>query len=182
MIYSQPSELSPVDQGDIIDDCPVAIFEALPDPRSKTAEFTSQLRRVYVLTQACDLAQRKAASVVVAVVIDADQLVASGQLKAADVRGPIRAGRVHGWYFLPRSPALGLPESIVDFRTLHRSLGCARRAMSCWQADGASRITLPRTPRPALRTHLRPDRLAAAVRDAVRGGSAGAYVWSSDQS
>ncbi|MCU0880040.1 MAG: hypothetical protein MUF06_19900 [Pirellulaceae bacterium] len=119
MIYSQPSELSPVDQGDIIDDCPVAIFEALPDPRSKTAEFTSQLRRVYVLTQACDLAQRKAASVVVAVVIDADQLVASGQLKAADVRGPIRAGRVHGWYFLPRSPALGLPESIVDFRTLH---------------------------------------------------------------
>lgn len=78
MIYSRPAESGPVDQGDIVDDCPVTIFETLPDPLSKSAEFTSQLRRVYVLTQACDLAQQKVASVVVATVIDANQLVASG--------------------------------------------------------------------------------------------------------
>ena len=40
-------------------------------------------------------------------------------LKAADVRGPIRAGRVFGWYFLPKNTELGLPEMIVDLRQLH---------------------------------------------------------------
>ncbi|MCI0357990.1 MAG: hypothetical protein L0211_05880 [Planctomycetaceae bacterium] len=108
-----------MDQGDVFDDCPVAQFESIPDPNALEAEFTSQLRRVYVLTQACDLIQRKVSSVVVAQVLDADQLVATSVLKAADVRGPVRAGRVHGWYFLPKSSSLGLPESIVDLRTLH---------------------------------------------------------------
>jgi hypothetical protein len=40
-------------------------------------------------------------------------------LKAADVRGPVRAGRVFGWYFLPKNDGLGLPEMIVDLRHLH---------------------------------------------------------------
>ena len=55
----------------------------------------------------------------VAVVLDADSLVVSGRLKAADIRGPIRAGRVFGWYFLPKSEQLGLQEMIVDLRQLH---------------------------------------------------------------
>jgi hypothetical protein len=45
--------------------------------------------------------------------------VARGVLKASDVRGNVRAGRVHGWYFLPKSRSLNVPESIVDLRTLH---------------------------------------------------------------
>ncbi|MBW3597991.1 MAG: hypothetical protein KY475_12030 [Planctomycetes bacterium] len=36
----------------------------------------------------------------------------------ADVRGPIRAGRVYGWYFLPADSACGLEEAIVDLRQL----------------------------------------------------------------
>jgi len=55
----------------------------------------------------------------VALVRDAEQLVRQGLLKAADVRGPIRAGRVFGWYFLPKSDEHGLPESIVDLYPLH---------------------------------------------------------------
>jgi hypothetical protein len=108
-----------VDQGDIFDDCPIALFESVPVPGAATVELTSELRRVYVLTQACDLAQHKVSNVVVAPVLDASQLVADGKLKASEVSGNIRAGRVHGWYFLPKSLSLGLPESIVDFRTLH---------------------------------------------------------------
>ena len=50
---------------------------------------------------------------------DAQSLVDKQQLKAADLRGPIRAGRVFGWYFLPKSAELGLPEMIVDLRQLH---------------------------------------------------------------
>lgn len=81
--------------------------------------FVTAIARVYVLTQTCDLTQGKATQVVVAPILNAGDLVASGALKAADVRGNIRAGRVHGWYFLPKSASLGLPESIVDLRTLH---------------------------------------------------------------
>ena len=34
-------------------------------------------------------------------------------------RGPIRAGRVFGWYFLPAIGGYRLPEMIVDLRQLH---------------------------------------------------------------
>lgn len=42
-----------------------------------------------------------------------------GFLKPADIKGPIRGGRVFGWYFLPKCLEWGLPESIVDLRQLH---------------------------------------------------------------
>jgi len=51
--------------------------------------------------------------------MDAREMVDQNLLKAADVRGPIRAGRVFGWYFLPKNAELGLPEMIVDMRQLH---------------------------------------------------------------
>ncbi len=72
-----------------------------------------------MLTQTCDLALGKVPDVLVAALLDAGSLVAEGLLKAADVRGPIRGGRVYGWYFLPKNEELGLPESIVDLRRLH---------------------------------------------------------------
>ncbi len=72
-----------------------------------------------VLTQTCDLANQKAGNAVVAVVRDSQFLVEKQLLKAADIRGPIRAGRVFGWYFLPKNAELGLPEMIVDMRQLH---------------------------------------------------------------
>jgi hypothetical protein len=40
-------------------------------------------------------------------------------LTAAEIRGHVRAGRVFGWYYPPKSTALDLPEMIVDFRQLH---------------------------------------------------------------
>lgn len=119
MIYSRPHQSIPVDQGDLIDECPTAIADSLEVLDGSPVGFVTACARVYVLTQACDLLQAKATQVTVASVLDASDLVARGVLKAADVRGNIRAGRVHGWYFLPKSPSLGLPESIVDLRTLH---------------------------------------------------------------
>jgi hypothetical protein len=81
--------------------------------------FLTEYARVYVLTQTCDLAQKKVSKAVVAAVLDAAELVANGTLKETEVRGNVRAGRVHGWYYLPRSISLGLAESIVDLRTLY---------------------------------------------------------------
>jgi hypothetical protein len=72
-----------------------------------------------VLTQACDLANQKASHVTVAVVHDARSLVEQNLIKPTDVRGPIRSGRVFGWYFLPASTGCALPEMIVDLRQIH---------------------------------------------------------------
>jgi hypothetical protein len=119
MIYSRPEDAAPIDQGDIIDGCPLSMVETFDLAGIVPPEHLTAYARAYVLTQTCDLAQRKAARLVVAAVFGAEQLVASGQLKTADIRGPIRAGRVHGWYFLPRSPSIGMPESIVDLRSLY---------------------------------------------------------------
>ena len=77
------------------------------------------LQRIVVLIQTCDLARRNVSQVVVAVAIEAAAIVASGQLKAADIRGPVRSGRVFGWYFLPADSSLGLPELIVDLRQIY---------------------------------------------------------------
>jgi hypothetical protein len=119
VIYRKPAEDDSIDQGDLIDGCPVIIvgtFDPVNLPSTTAVQGTS---RVIVLTQTCDLANQKANLAVVAVVRDAPWMVSQGLLKVSDIRGPIRAGRVFGWYFLPKSGDLGLPEMIVDFRQLH---------------------------------------------------------------
>jgi hypothetical protein len=119
MIYRLPAPEEAVDQGDILDGCPFLSVAAF-DPQTLTpTESKLTSGRAVVLTQACDLANQKATRAIVAVVLDAQFLVEHGVLKAADVRGPIRACRVWGWYFLPANEELGLPESIVDLRQLH---------------------------------------------------------------
>ncbi|MCU0880321.1 MAG: hypothetical protein MUF06_21330 [Pirellulaceae bacterium] len=124
MIYDLPALHDPVDQGDIIDGCPVlrisqfSISDLLRE-LADSLEIEGAFSRVVVLTQTCDLANRKTTVASVALVRDAEQLVQQGLLKASDVRGAIRAGRVFGWYFLPQSDEHGLPESIVDLHPLH---------------------------------------------------------------
>ena len=61
----------------------------------------------------------KRTAITVAVVRDAQALVEQHVVKASDIKGPIRAGRVWGWYFLPKSIELGVAEMIVDLRQLH---------------------------------------------------------------
>jgi hypothetical protein len=119
MIYGRPDPADPLDQGDIVDGCPVLHLASYDLDDLGRSEIECAPGRLLVLTQACDLANRKVSSVTVAVVLDARSLVDQGLLKPADVRGPIRAGRVYGWYYLPKSDGLGLPEMIVDLRQLH---------------------------------------------------------------
>lgn len=119
MIYSSPLSQDAVDQGDIIENCPLVWFEPEGFQSSELPIAETRKDRVLVLTQTCDLAQGRVSRVVVASVLTASKLVETGQLKQSDIRGPIRAGRVFGWYFLPASHERGLPELIVDFRDLH---------------------------------------------------------------
>ena len=161
MIYSSVALDAPLDQGDLIDDCPVLLVRALtPDPAAPDARFETQ--RVAVLTQTCDLANDKTSVVTVAEVQNAQFFVDEGILKPSDIKGPLRSGRIWGLCFLPADPALGLPEMIVDFRRLHtvkldvlRTLCAAgkrpgriqplyREHLAKHFADTFSRIGLPR--------------------------------------
>ena len=119
MIYQRPLPDAPVDQGDVIDGCPLLIVGSFSEQTPSNVSGQHAIGRVVVLTQTCDFANQKVTQAVVAMVHDAESLVASGRLKAAEVRGPLRAARVFGWYFLPKSQELGLGEMIVDFRQLH---------------------------------------------------------------
>jgi hypothetical protein len=119
MIYGPSSPTDPIDQADIVDGCPLVYVADcdLDDLDRNQVEFVPT--RVLVLTQTCDLANRKASAVTVAVALDAQFLVQQNLLKPSDIRGPIRAGRVFGWYFLPASGENRLPEMVVDLRQLH---------------------------------------------------------------
>lgn len=161
MIYSPAAPITPIDQGDLIEGCPVGIVSELTN--AVTAVRTvMDVRRVVVHTQTCDLANDKTSIALVAEVQDADTLVREGLLKVADIKGPLRSGRIWGLYFLPADAPLGLPEMIVDFRRLHpvkldvlRALSAANRRKARVQplyrehlnkhfADTYSRIGLPR--------------------------------------
>jgi hypothetical protein len=119
MIYHLPTPNEAVDQGDLIDGCPVSLVTAFSTDQLDTAKVQLDLHRVVVLTQTCDLANQKVDAANVASVFAAQQLVAGQILKAVDLKGPIRAGRVWGLYFLPAQAELGLNEMIVDLRRLH---------------------------------------------------------------
>jgi hypothetical protein len=118
VIYSLPSANDPVDQGDIIEGCPILQIASF-DPQAPTSPHVAcSTQKVFVLTQTCDLASQKTQRVTVAIVHDAQYLVDQGIIKAADVRGPVRSGRVYGWYYLPGDTIGELRESIVDLRQL----------------------------------------------------------------
>ena len=116
MIYRAPTTEDALTQGDILDDCPILEWEVIPSPDVHSSGVIVRVRAV-VLTQACDLAESKATSVVVAVVHDVHTLVQQGILKAALIRDQVRRHRVYGWYFLPSAEVIR--ESLVDLRYLH---------------------------------------------------------------
>lgn len=119
MIY-QLSMLGPsLDQGDIIDGCPILRIDQFNQENPESPQVACSTHRVVVLTQTCDLANQRTQHITVAIVHDAQFLVEQGIVRAADVRGPVRAGRVYGWYYLPSCPECRLAESIVDLRQLH---------------------------------------------------------------
>ena len=119
MIYNLPFMDDPLDQGDLLDDCPTSILKEFELDKLESIQAEISLRRVIVLTQTCDIANGKADSILAATVHEAASLISSGLLKAADIKGPVRSGRVFGLYFLPANPVYGLGEMLVDFRRVH---------------------------------------------------------------
>lgn len=120
-MFVRPAANEPLTQGDLIDDCPLVGLNLTSSPLDLNDPPTKWwTARVIVLTQACDLAQTKADSVLVAPVHDARKLVDAGVLKGPLIRDQVRRHLVYGWYFLPSAPAsLSIAESLVDLRDVH---------------------------------------------------------------
>src|SRR5262249_43989168 len=119
MIYILPAPDDPIDQGDLIDGCPVVRVAGFKPDQPRTATVDLDTHKGIVLTQTCDLANSKCEDAILASAFEAQYLVDKKILKPGDVQGPLRAGRIWGWYFLPADVSLGLSEMVVDFRRLH---------------------------------------------------------------
>jgi hypothetical protein len=119
MIYGGRSPGDPIDQADIVEECPLVFVNHYDLDNDHQNEIEFVPARVLVLTQTCDLANRKTSMVTAAVAHDAQFLVGHGVLKPADIRGSIRSGRVFGWYYLPASGEHRLPEMVIDLHQLH---------------------------------------------------------------
>lgn len=147
MIFRLPTPEEAIDQGDIIDECPLFYVSQFDSTRLFAPEVRCVPSRVVVLTQTCDLANGKTDQALCAVARDAETLIRDRLLKASEIRGPIRAGRVYGWYFLPKEPSLALPELVVDFHHLH-SVRLDLLVALCRQGKRRARI------QPLYREHL----------------------------
>ncbi len=99
-MYERPSVTDSLSQGDILDECPLLLWEMTPSLTGSEPVAASIRVRVVVLTQACDLALEKATRVLVAVVASARHLVERGVVTAKSVREQIRTHRVYGLVLL----------------------------------------------------------------------------------
>ena len=134
MIYEPLTIDAPLSQGDIIGGCPLFRQLATAEVVDLDEMPAQWISRVFVLTQACDLAHVKTSKVLVAVVHDAAELVQKGILRASVVRDQVRRGLVYGWYFLPAAPdPIDVPESIVDLHDVHT---VSRRVLEHLVAQG----------------------------------------------
>lgn len=152
-MYIQRDGGEPLTQGDLIDDCPLVGlslaggFVDLNEP--PVQRWRSQ---VIVLTQACDLAQAKVDSVLVAPVYTAERLVSAGLLKGTVIRDQMRRHLVYGWYFLSFSDVpVSLPESLIELRAVH---SVPRVVLEQLIASGKRRASLPSPYREHLAQHF----------------------------
>ena len=98
-MYRRIDPEAPLEQGEIVDDCPILYWHREEKSTSWNAAESSE--RIVVLTQACDLANPISTRVQVATVHEADRLVELGVLKPQTIRDQLVRHRVYGWYFLP---------------------------------------------------------------------------------
>lgn len=142
MIYSLPSADERLDQGDLVDDCPILHIEDFRADRDPAVKVGYGFRRVVVVTQTCDLANEKTNYANVAEAFDAQELIDQHVLKPADIKGPLRSGRIWGFYFLPARSDLGLNEMIVDLRRLH-TVRIELLATLCKAGKRRARLQIP---------------------------------------
>ena len=86
MIYDSPAQEAPLDQGDLLDDCPINLIRSFAPDTTTPPLVDFAFPRVVVLSQTCDLANQKATFANVAEVFDVQLLIDRQLFKPADVK------------------------------------------------------------------------------------------------
>ena len=116
-MFFKPSSDTPLSQGDVFSNCPLIFWECTNSDGQLVRKPKELDAQIVVLTQSCDLANKKSTRIQVAVVHETAFLVENNVLKAKTIRDNVRLFKMFGWYFIQQSDYLN--ESIVDFRDLH---------------------------------------------------------------
>ncbi|MEY2612587.1 MAG: hypothetical protein RLZZ396_1179 [Planctomycetota bacterium] len=132
-------------QGDIIEDCDIAV---VPDDFSTSSDediIDVEKRRLIVITQSCDLENGKAPFVALCPVYTVSEFQKSQMNFASLARlEEIRKGRVEGLYMLPSTndPSNNLEALIADFRMIV-SLPIGYLSRKASDAERRSRLLSP---------------------------------------
>ncbi len=142
-----------LDQGDLIDDCPV-LHPVHPDDRddatgpTATLEAEMLVARMIILTQACDLEHAKVESVVLCPAWTLEELGERvPSLNHKKQREKLRKGEYPAYHLLASYPKLAQPVLVVDF---HRLFTTPKRFLEKVAAQQGDRARLL----PPYREHL----------------------------
>jgi hypothetical protein len=108
-------------QGDVIEECAIAIVPSEFSPHSSDDEVLVETRRLIVVTQSCDLANGKAPYVALCPVQGLQEMEqADAKFKAKGRWEDVRRCKVEGLYMLPspNDPKINRDALVVDFRMI----------------------------------------------------------------
>jgi hypothetical protein len=157
MIYRLPDSGEPLDQGDIIQGCPLVVVESYDFARPDHIPVTGAPTRVVIPTQACDLANQKAKAVVVAPLLDAQALVGQGFSRQPMSKALFVAAAYSAGISSPGAQNSGFPS------------GRTESFMPAWSAGRPRAAALSGAPGQAHGRHVQLDRAARALRHGVIG-------------
>jgi hypothetical protein len=111
-------------QGDILDNCPVVVPElAGIELTAETKEVPSQIRFIdaIVVTQSCDLEQRKVESVLLCPTLPVEKLQENETYKKSTIKQGLRDGLLVGYHLMNKCVIPGFERDLfaVDFRYVY---------------------------------------------------------------
>jgi len=108
-------------QGDVLPDCAIAIIPDQFSAETQDDVLLVETRRLIVVTQSCDLANRKAPYVALCPVQKLDEMEVADVKFAVQGRWEeVRRGKVEGLYMLPSTvdPSVNQDALVADFRMI----------------------------------------------------------------
>lgn len=108
-------------QGDVLENCAIAIVASEFSPDSSDDEVLVETRRLIVVTQSCDLANGKAPYVALCPIHRLEEMEQADEKFAAKGKWEdVRRGKIEGLYMLPSltDPTINRDSLVADFRMI----------------------------------------------------------------
>jgi hypothetical protein len=108
-------------QGDVLENCAIAIVPSEFSPESSDDEVLVETRRLVVVTQSCDLVNGKAPYVALCPIHSLDEMEqADAKFMTKGKWEEVRRGKIEGLYMLPsiKDPSINRDALVTDFRMI----------------------------------------------------------------